>query len=120
VVSDPERRKALTGGRYAKFLTQSPVVIAGCGDMKKSPEWCKVDVTIALQNMVTQATAEGLGTCWIGSFYEDKVKKALNVPDGWTVVAMLALGYPSKTRSAARKTKDAQAVFDWETFDPDK
>jgi nitroreductase len=94
VVTDPEKRKALSGGPYAKFLVDTPAVIVGCGDVKTSPEWHDVDVTIALTQMVLAATAEGLGTCWIGSLYEDKVKKALNIPERYKVVAMLAVGFP--------------------------
>jgi nitroreductase len=120
VVTDPERRKALTDGKYAKFLTESPVVIVGCGDTRKAPEWCRVDVTIALQNMVTQATAEGLGTCWIGSFYEDKVKKALDIPDSLTVVAMLTVGYSAKVRSGERKTKSMEDIISWERYGSEK
>ncbi len=96
IVQDPEKRKVLSEGRYAHFLAQTPVVIVGCGDTAKAPRWHMVDVTIALQQMVLAATNEGLGTCWIGSFDEDGVKKCLGVPEGWKVVAMLALGYPRK------------------------
>lgn len=94
VVRDPEKRRALSEGRYAKFLAQSPVVIVGLGDKARSPEWHVVDTTIALQQMVLAATAEGLGTCWIGSFYEDRVRTTLDVPERFAIVAMLALGYP--------------------------
>ncbi len=114
VVRDPDRRKALTDGRYAKFLTQSPVVIVGLGDKKASPTWHVVDTTIALQQMVIAATSKGLGTCWIGSFYEDKVRSALEIPERYTVVAMIALGYPKEkvdlkailARSRSRKDMD--------------
>ncbi len=94
VVTDPEKRNGLTDGPYAKFLTEPPVVIVGLADKVKSPKWHVVDTTIALQTMVLAATAEGLGTCWIGSFYEDRVRKLLNVPDNFAIVAMLSVGYP--------------------------
>ena len=75
----------------------------GLGDKVKSPKWHIVDTTIALQTMVLAATAEGLGTCWIGSFYEDKVRKLLNVPDNLVIVAMLSVGYPrDKEESTSR------------------
>src|SRR4030042_2581960 len=103
VVTDPVKRNGLTDGPYAKFLAESPVVIVGLGDKVKSPKWHIVDTTIALQTMVLAATAEGLGTCWIGSFYEDKVRKLLNVPDNLVIVAMLSVGYPGdKEESTAR------------------
>ena len=122
VVADDEKRKAMSKARYAGFLKEAPVVIVGCGDAKRSPDWHVVDVTIALQNMVMTATAEGLGTCWIGSFDEQLVRDMLKIPSGWTVVAMLAMGYPRKrmslsslmTRSKSRK--DLSTVVSYEEF----
>jgi len=116
IVKDPETRKALSGGKWASFLQDCPVVIVGCGDTKTSPEWYAVDVTIALQNMVTQATAEGLGTCWIGSFFEDKVKEAVGIPGGYAPVAMLAVGYPKETPKVERKTKKVEEVTSQDRF----
>jgi nitroreductase len=77
-------------------LAESPVVIVGCGDRKASPDWYIVDVSIALENMVIAATAEGLGIYWIGSFDEANMKGLLNIPEGYEVVALLAMGYPKK------------------------
>ena len=42
------------------------------------------------------AASAGLGTCWVGSFDEDKVKKLLKIPEDYRVVALLALGYPKE------------------------
>lgn len=122
VVKDPERRKALSDGKWAKFLTESPVVIAGCGNRDLSPEWHMIDVAIAMQQMVIAATAEGLGTCWIGSFYEDRVRKALKVPEEFKVVAMLALGYPKEKRDPTanvpkfRSRKKMDQILSYEEF----
>ena len=52
-----------------------------------------VDTAIAMQNMVLAATGEGLGTCWVGSFKEEKVRKLLKIPEKFNVVAILAIGY---------------------------
>jgi nitroreductase len=106
VVKDLERKKRLSEGRYAHFLTETPVVVAGCGDAEKSPRWYAVDVTIALQQMVLAATELGVGTCWIGSFDEEPVRNCLKVPENFRVVAMLAIGYPAdKLDLAALLTK---------------
>lgn len=97
VVRDPTVRRAISRtGRFSRFLAETPVVIVGCGDRAVSPKWYAVDVSIALENMVVVATAEGLGTCWIGSFNPAKVKEMLKIPDGLEVVALLAVGYPKK------------------------
>ncbi|MBC7112520.1 MAG: nitroreductase family protein [Candidatus Methanomethyliales bacterium] len=96
VVTDKEKRRTLSSGKFAKFLTEAPVVIVGCGNEYLSPKWYAIDTAIALENMVIAATNEGLGSCWIGSFDEVEVKELLKVPEGYRVVAMLAIGYPRK------------------------
>jgi nitroreductase len=95
IVKDHEKRQTLAkGGRYARFLVESPIVVVGCGDQKASPNWYKVDVAIAMQNIVLTATEEGLGTCWIGSFKENQIRSLLKIPDNFRVIALVALGYP--------------------------
>jgi len=121
VVTEPEKRIVLSEGRWAKFLSQSPVVIVGCADLKTSAKWAVVDTTIALTQMVLAATSEGLGTCWIGSFYEDKVKDLLEIPSGYQVVAMLAVGYPRKKSlvelaDRPRNRKRAEDIVSHEGF----
>jgi nitroreductase len=112
VVKDREKREALSGGKYAHFLKETPVVVVGCGDSEAAPKWHQIDVTIALENMVLTATSEGVGTCWIGSFDEESANSALGLPPQYKVVAMLAMGYPKDkldisallTRSKSRRT----------------
>jgi nitroreductase len=93
-VTDAQKRKALSGGTWAKFLVQSPLVIVACGDRKASPDWYAVDVALAVENMVLTAVGEGLGTCCVGSFNEKDVKALLKVPENFEVLVMLAVGYP--------------------------
>lgn len=95
VVTDEERKKSLSAGMFAGFLKQAPVVIVACGDEKKSPKWYAIDVAIAVENMVLAATGERLGTCWIGSFDEAKVRDVLKIPENLRVVVLLAVGYSS-------------------------
>lgn len=94
VVIDKQRREELAkGGRFAKFLAEAPVAIVGCGDKKASPNWNVVDTAIAMQNMMLAAVGEGLGTCWVGSFKEEKVKELLKIPEQFSVIALMAVGY---------------------------
>lgn len=122
VVTDRAKRAELSHGRWAGFLKDCPVVIVGCGDKEASPKWYPIDVAIALQQMVIAATAEGLGTCWIGSFDEDVVRRSLKVPESYRVVAMLAVGYPKEPLERTARFKDVKRrkpmadIVSYETF----
>jgi nitroreductase len=103
VVTNEKKREQLSKGIYAKWLHTAPVVIAACGDAKASQKWYMVDVALALENMALAAVGEGLGTCFVGSFEEDDVKKVLGIPQEMRVVALLAVGYPKEKESITSK-----------------
>lgn len=102
VVKDFSAKKKLSvAARGQSFVAEAPVVIATCGTDTNYVMTCgqaayTVDVTIAVDHMTLAAAAEGLGTCWIGAFYEDQVKEILGIPQDVRVVALLPLGYPAK------------------------
>jgi len=124
VVTDADKRRRLAKSPFAGFLKEAPVVIVGCGNQKASPRWFMVDVAIAMQNMVLAATAEGLGTCWVGSFDEDEVREMLKIPSDYRVVALLALGYPRRKLDLQgeilhliRRRKKMEEIVSFEEFE---
>ena len=120
VVKSPEKRLILSKRMFTKFLVESPVVIVGCGEREK--RFHLVDVSIAMQQMVLAATAEGLGTCWIGDFDEKVIRKLLRVPEKYGVVCLLALGYPKEKLELAakllgtRSRKRIESIVSYEEF----
>jgi len=83
------------------FVAEAPVIVVACG--KKIPSnrggymgemSMLVDVSIAFTHLILAARAEGLGTCWIGAFNNHEVKRLLEVPNGYEVIAVTPLGYP--------------------------
>lgn len=103
VVRDEGRRKRLADAAKGQtFVGEAPVVIAACATVTDYVMTCgqltyPIDLAIAVEHMVLTAAAEGLGTCWIGAFYEEEVKKILNIPPEVRVVALLPLGYPDES-----------------------
>jgi nitroreductase len=97
IVTDPQiRAEIAASGAYGKFLARTPVAVVAIGNEEIAPKWYAVDTAIALEHVALAAVAEGLGSCWIGSFDEKTVMELLSVPDGQRVVAILALGYPKE------------------------
>ncbi len=101
VVTDHEKRQRMMQvANNQKFVGEAPAVIACCAKTDEHLMRCgqpcyPIDVAIAIDHITLAAVAEGLGTCWIGSFYEDKAKKVLSIPDDIRVVQLLTIGYPA-------------------------
>jgi len=72
-----------------------------------------IDVAIALEHIALQATELGLGTCWIGSFYADKVRHILAIPDDVAIVELMAVGYPAdEWKPPKREPVEAIVCYD--------
>jgi nitroreductase len=119
IVKNKETNKKLAKAAFEQsFIGEAPVVIVACGTETKSIMGCgqpthTVDVSIACAYIILQAYELGLGTCWIGAFKEDEVKKILNIPEHVRVVAMTPLGYPNQPLSQKfRKSLDQIVCFE--------
>jgi nitroreductase len=115
VVQDAEaRRRLAVAARDQHFVGQAPVVIAACGTsdlvMTCGQPAYAIDVAIALDHMTLAAAALQLGTCWIGAFYEDKVKEILGVPPEIRVVALMPVGYPAQEPEPRPRKKMEEIV----------
>jgi nitroreductase len=102
VVSDPQTKQKLVPMCHDQaFIATAPVVICALGrDIKYNRgEWMGdyamiVDVAIAVDHLTLAARAEGLGTCWIGSFNNADLRELLALPEDVNVVALTPIGYP--------------------------
>lgn len=98
VVKDAEKRKELTEAAFnQKFVGEAPLIIV---PVSTNPEYIMscgipaypIDIAIAIDHMTLAAVEEGLGTCWVGAFDQEKVKKILNIPEKYKAVVLLPLG----------------------------
>ncbi len=119
VVKDESLRKKLSeAAKGQKFVAEAPVVIAACAVETEKVMSCgqrayPIDLAIAVDHMTLKAVEEGLGTCWVGAFFEDRVKPVLGIPDDVRVVILLPLGYPAGVRADySRKPMDEIVCYD--------
>jgi len=100
VVRNPDTRQKISQAACGQsFIATAPVVLACCAETNDHIMTCNqrsypIDVAIAVDHITLCASAEGLGTCWIGAFYEDQVKDILSIPPHIRVVTLLPIGYP--------------------------
>jgi nitroreductase len=108
VVTDSDRRaKLAVAANNQTFMAEAGAIIVACTIsehvMRCGQAIGPIDVAIALEHMCLQATELGLATCWIGSFYPDKVRPIVGIPDDVNMIELLALGYPADSPKEHRR-----------------
>jgi 5,6-dimethylbenzimidazole synthase len=99
--------------RYAQLklagLREAPVHLAVCTDTatrvgkglgrRTTPGMLEYSAAMAVYTFWLAARAEGIGVGWVSILDPLEVRKALNLPQGWQLVAYLCVGYPKETQS---------------------
>ncbi len=124
VVTKPEVKESLKTAYNADWFVRAPVIVVGCVNPKEAwrrggtfgEEFWKVDLAIAIQNLILVSTELGLGTCWVANFDENAVKKALNIPKEIRVVAMTPLGYPDEEKGLVTDRKPLESIIHHEKW----
>lgn len=125
IVRSEKNRQQLAKAAYnQRILLEAPVEIVACVDEKAASKkygdrgkklYCIQDTAAAIQNLLLAAYSLDLGTCWIGAFNEDDVRKAVNSPKEIRPVAIIPIGYPNETpQQTSRRSFEEVALK--ETF----
>jgi len=109
VVTDVEtKRKLVPVCGNQKFVGACSAFLVGVAE--PGAYYSTVDMTIALDHLSLRAVELDLGTCWIGDFEPEKVKKILSIPKEREVPICMTVGYPASV-PAARERKRLTEMF---------
>ncbi len=105
-----EGRKELLKKVYHRdWFSEPPYVLLVCVDIDKcwtrrdGKSYGDVDGAIVMDHIILAATAEGLGTCWIGAFDPEAAKEVFELPDNLEPIAFTPLGYERKTEFSKKR-----------------
>jgi nitroreductase len=104
VFNEEIKKKLTKAALNQNFIAKAPLVVVGCCDLEKISWYGErgrnlytiCDVSAAIENLLLMATAEGLGTCWVGAFDESEVSKILNLPKNERPIVIVPVGFPKK------------------------
>jgi len=79
-------------------VAEAPLLLVLCGHRKNRVyrRFLHEDLGLAGGQIMLQATALGLGTCWIGGLNANALAKLLKVPPEWEIVGLLTIGFPAE------------------------
>lgn len=105
---------ATQGMGMNKFSSQAPVLIviseatynksAALGAKVKGNDYRSIDIGITTAYLTAEATAQGLSTCILGWFDDDKVRKICGIDQ--SVRLVITLGYAKDEALRNKKRKD--------------
>lgn len=103
------------------FIAEASILLVCCAETDGRVMRCgqlayPIDVAIAMEHITLAAAAQGLGTCWIGSFDEQEVKKALGIPARVRVVQLMPLGHPVDPRPAPKTRLALERILRFENW----
>lgn len=127
IVQDAKlRQDVASAAKGQHWMAQAPVIVIACGFPERAYKHMggcgnsgDIDLAIAIDHLTLAAVAEGLGTCWIGAFSEEKVKQILSVPANVKIVAMTPLGCPASP-DLIRPVEEDRRKAESEIFSTDK
>lgn len=106
-------RFAITAPVIVVVITERSRYTACLGGYFRGTQYNLIDVGIAVEHFILQATEEGLGTCLIGWFNEKEIHRILNIPLRRKIDILITVGYPAsdETRPKKRRTLDEIRKF---------
>jgi len=95
-----------------QIFYHAPVLVVVCATQAVSQ--AEEDCCLAAQNLMLEAHARGLGTCWIGFarawLNRPEIKAELGIPAAWSAVAPLVIGH---AKAAPAPTSRNAATVIW-------
>ena len=117
VTKDAELKEKLWESHFKQnMVVQAPVILTFCADFNRFTKWCDqrnaahgydnflsfftaaIDALLAAQNVCTEAVANGLGICYLGTttYMASKIIDILKLPKLVVPVTSVVVGYPDE------------------------
>jgi nitroreductase len=79
-------------------VEEAPLLIVLCGEARNRiyRQFLHEDIGLAGSQIMLQAHALGLGTCWIGGLDRKAIADVLKVPEHIDIVGLLTVGFPAE------------------------
>ena len=120
VVRDQRVKEALAHAALEQmFVAQAPLVIVVVSDTRRSaPRYGErgihffsiIDGSFAAMLILLAVVDEGLGACFVGSFYDEEVQDVLGLPEEVWPIGIISIGYCAEGPKKFPRRSRAQII----------
>ena len=98
-------------------VKEAPMLIVLCGNAKNRAyrQFLHEDIGLAGGQMMLQAKALGLGTCWLGGLDRKAIADTLSLPEEIEVVGLLTVGFPAEEPPPTPR-KPLEAIVHYDVY----
>lgn len=120
VVTQPEVLTRVLECYHREWFKTAHTCIVVLGNHEQSwkrrdgKDFCDIDVAIAIDHITLAAVEQGLGTCWVCNFDEEKLRAALQLGEDVEPIAIIPIGYPAEGNEIPeKKRKNLKEIVRW-------
>ena len=111
LVSDEKKIAKLAEAAQQDFVGTAKYVVVAVSDDSglilnygpRGKRYCSQQVGAAIENFLLELVAQKLATTWVGHFNDNKVKRTLDIPEGFRVEALFPIGIETKTKTREKR-----------------
>ncbi|MEK6848931.1 MAG: nitroreductase family protein [Nanoarchaeota archaeon] len=119
IVSDRAKIKEISEACQESFVSQAQYIVVVCSVLTQvvrnydedGEVYARQQAGAGIQNFLLKLTELGLGSCWIGDFAEEQVKRISHIPEDVNVEAVIPIGYEMPPKAKPRKKFDLDRVM---------
>ncbi len=96
------------------WAKDAPVLVLVCADTlfghnQQPNRFAQYDTGAAAENLCLQATAMGMMAHQMGGYNADLAREKFNIPEQYTLMAMISVGYPADVATLSGDARDTAA-----------
>ena len=121
VVKNDAKRAAIAEACLQQYWMQdAPIQIVIVGEPEKAERYYGTrgarlytvqGAAAAAENMLLTSHSLGLGSCWVGAFDEEEIRRICNLPEHVNVQAILTIGYADEQPTPPPKYRIEHVMF---------
>ena len=119
LVDDKEKIQKISKISQQPFISQVHYLVVVCSTIsratnsfgKRGEIYLRQQAGAAIQNFLLKIEEKKLGTCWIGQFVDEQIKRELKIPGNVNVEAIFPIGYAFKKEKPKKKIDLDRILF---------
>jgi nitroreductase len=109
------------------WISEAPTLLIICSNdqhltelyNEKGKIYARQQAGAVIQTILLELTEQGIATCWIGSYNEEKIKEMLKIPKDIIIEGIIAMGYEDTKSKRLEKPnkKTLESTVFWHKWD---